>query len=110
MGSAQRGAHGSRRELGYDHSAAAGQARERGGTPQVSVPIVHAIESALVNNVRVLGIAGRNGGYTKKYGHCVVVVPTVEPERLTPHTEGWQSVILHLLVSHPKLQRSKTKW
>jgi len=81
-----------------------------GGTLQVSVPIVHAIEAALVNKVRVLGIVGRNGGYTKKYGHCVVVVPTVEPDRVTPHTESWQSVVLHLLVSHPKLQLGRTRW
>ncbi len=81
-----------------------------GGTPQVSLPIVHAVEAALVNKVRVLGIVGRSGGYTKKYGHCVVVVPNVEASRVTPHTEGWQSAILHLLVSHPKLQRERTKW
>ena len=81
-----------------------------GGTTEVSVPILYALEAALHINMRILGIVGRQGGYTKKYGHCVVVVPTVEPARVTPHTEAFQSVILHLLVSHPKLQKAKTKW
>lgn len=81
-----------------------------GGTAQVSLPITCAIEAALMEKARVLGIVGRSGGYAKKYGHCVVVVPNAEPARVTPHTEGWQSVILHLLVSHPKLQTKATKW
>lgn len=81
-----------------------------GGTTEVSRPILHAVESALVRKMRVLGIVGREGGYTKKFGHCVVVVPNVEPSRVTPHTEEFQAVCWHLLCSHPLLQKAKTKW
>ena len=83
-----------------------------GGTEEVSLPLVRAIEYANSPDISmtVLGIVGRDGGYLSKHAHHCVIVPTVEPSRVTPHTEGWQSVILHLLVSHPKLQRSPTKW
>lgn len=81
-----------------------------GGTAEVSLPITHAIEAALMKQMRVLGIVGREGGYAKKFGHCVVVVPMVEPDRVTPHTEAFQAVIWHLLVSHPLLQKQATKW
>lgn len=81
-----------------------------GGTAEVSLPITHAVEAALTANMRVLGIVGRSGGYAKKFGHCVVVVPNVEPARVTPHTEEFQAVIWHLLVSHPILQKAATKW
>lgn len=81
-----------------------------GGTPEVSLPIICAIEAALTAGMRVLGIVGRDGGYTRRFGHAVVVVPVVDVSRVTPHTEAFQSVILHLLVSHPALQRKPTKW
>lgn len=81
-----------------------------GGTAEVSRPITHAIEAALMARMQVLGIVGRDGGYTKRFGHRVVVVPVVEPARVTPHTEAFQSVIWHCLVSHPDLQRKATKW
>jgi D-sedoheptulose 7-phosphate isomerase len=53
---------------------------------------------------------GRDGGYTKKIGDGVLVIPTVNNDRITPHTEGFQSIIWHLIVSHPKLQINNTKW
>lgn len=81
-----------------------------GGTKEVSVPIVRAIDMARSVGMSVFGIVGRDGGYTAKHGDCVVVIPTVSQERVTPHTEAWQMVIVHLLVSHPKLQRKSTKW
>lgn len=81
-----------------------------GGTADVSQPLVEAIEYARRKRMRVLGIVGRNGGHTKKRGHAVVVIPTVNLDRVTPHTEAFQMVVLHYLVSHPDLQRSKTKW
>ena len=81
-----------------------------GGTFSVSVPIFLSIQEAQIDGVKILGIVGRDGGITYKLGDCVVVVPTVSKERVTPHTEGWQSVILHCIVSHPDLQRNKTKW
>ena len=76
----------------------------------VSPNIVAAIALAKERGLRVLGIVGRDGGYTKKAGDCVVVVPTVEDSRVTPHAEAFQAVIWHCLVSHPKLQKNATKW
>jgi D-sedoheptulose 7-phosphate isomerase len=76
----------------------------------VSPNIVAAIVEAKARGLRVLGIVGRDGGYTKKAGDCVVVVPTVEESRVTPHAEAFQAVIWHCLVSHPKLQKNATKW
>jgi D-sedoheptulose 7-phosphate isomerase len=81
-----------------------------GGTHHVSRPLIVAIEHAKTIGMKVLGIVGRDGGYTKQHGDCVVVVPTVSDERVTPHTEAFQSVILHYLVSHPAIQKRKTKW
>ena len=83
-----------------------------GGMDDVSQPLVKAIEYANQPevNAMVLGIVGRDGGYLAIHAHYCVIVPTVEPSRVTPHTEGWQSVILHCLVSHPKLQIVRTKW
>ena len=81
-----------------------------GGTAEVSQPLVQAVEYARRKRMRVLGIVGRNGGHTKKRGHAVVVIPTVNADRVTPHTEAFQMVVLHYLVSHPDLQRRKTKW
>jgi D-sedoheptulose 7-phosphate isomerase len=76
----------------------------------VSPNIVSAIAVAKERGVRVLGIVGRDGGYTKKAGDCVVVIPTVENSRVTPHAEAFQAVVWHCLVSHPKLQKNATKW
>jgi D-sedoheptulose 7-phosphate isomerase len=76
----------------------------------VSPNIVAAIEEAKARGLRVLGIVGRDGGYTKKAGDCVVVIPTVEESRVTPHAEAFQAVVWHCLVSHPKLQKNATKW
>ncbi|MGC1777786.1 MAG: SIS domain-containing protein [Xanthobacteraceae bacterium] len=76
----------------------------------VSPNIVSAIEEAKVRGLRILGVVGRDGGYTKKAGDCVVVIPTVEESRVTPHAEAFQAVVWHCLVSHPKLQSKATKW
>jgi D-sedoheptulose 7-phosphate isomerase len=76
----------------------------------VSPNIVAAIEEAKTRGVRILGVVGRDGGYTKKAGDCVVVIPTVEDSRVTPHAEAFQAVVWHCLVSHPKLQNKATKW
>jgi D-sedoheptulose 7-phosphate isomerase len=76
----------------------------------VSPNIVAAIAIAKERGMRVLGVVGRDGGYTKKAGDCVVVIPTVEESRVTPHSEAFQAVIWHCLVSHPKLQKNATKW
>ncbi len=76
----------------------------------VSPNIVAAIAEAKARGLRVLGVVGRDGGFTKKAGDCVVVIPTVEDSRVTPHTEAFQAVVWHCLVSHPKLQKNATKW
>jgi D-sedoheptulose 7-phosphate isomerase len=76
----------------------------------VSPNIVAAINEAKARKMRVFGIIGRDGGYTKQAGDVVVVVPTVDESRVTPHSEAFQAVIWHCLVSHPKLQKNATKW
>jgi D-sedoheptulose 7-phosphate isomerase len=76
----------------------------------VSANIVEALKEAKQRGVKVLGIVGRDGGYTKQVGDAVVVVPTVSDARVTPHAEAFQAVIWHCLVSHPALQQVRTKW
>jgi D-sedoheptulose 7-phosphate isomerase len=76
----------------------------------VSVNIVNALKEAKARGLKVLGVVGRGGGYTRQVGDAVVVVPAVEPARVTPHTEAFQAVVWHCLVSHPALQQEATKW
>ncbi|HZQ74368.1 MAG TPA: SIS domain-containing protein [Burkholderiales bacterium] len=76
----------------------------------VSPNIVAALKEAKSRGMRIFGVVGRDGGYTKQVGDCVVVVPTVEPSRVTPHAEAFQAVVWHCLVSHPALQQAATKW
>jgi len=76
----------------------------------VSVNLVRALELAKERGAKVFGIVGRDGGYTKQVADACVVVPTVHKDRVTPHTEGFAAVVWHLLVSHPALQKSATKW
>jgi D-sedoheptulose 7-phosphate isomerase len=76
----------------------------------VSPNIVAGVQEAKRLGLRVLGIVGRDGGYTKQQGDVVVVVPTIEASRVTPHAEAFQAVIWHCLVSHPRLQINATKW
>ena len=80
-----------------------------GGTDEVSLPLKRALHYAAVNGMRILGIVGPNGGETAARAHCVVKVPA-EPKHVTPHTEAFQAVLWHCLVSHPLLQRKATKW
>ncbi|HMD47533.1 MAG TPA: SIS domain-containing protein [Bryobacteraceae bacterium] len=76
----------------------------------VSMNIVRALETADAAGAHIFGIVGRKGGFTREVAEACVVVPTVATERVTPHTEGLCAVLWHLLVSHPRLQRSATKW
>ncbi len=76
----------------------------------VSANIVAGLKEAKQRSMKIFGVVGRDGGYTKQVGDCVVVVPTVEASRVTPHTEAFQAVVWHCLVSHPKLQQVSTKW
>lgn len=76
----------------------------------VSPGIVNAIDVAKKVGAKVLGVVGRDGGYAAKKGDCVVVVPTVNEHRITPHTEAFHAVVWHCLVSNPVLQVKATKW
>ncbi len=76
----------------------------------VSVNLVKSLELAREVGAKVFGIVGRDGGYTKQVADACVIIPTVHPERVTPHTEGLAAVVWHLLVSHPSLKARATKW
>jgi len=76
----------------------------------ISPNIVRALEYAKKLGCKIVGIVGKDGGYTRQVGDAVVVIPVVNNSRITPHTEGFQALLWHLLVSHPKLQVNPTKW
>jgi D-sedoheptulose 7-phosphate isomerase len=76
----------------------------------VSPNLVAAIKTAKAAGAKVAGIVGRDGGYTKQAADACVVVPTVNPQHVTPHAEAFQAVIWHLLVTHPALKIAETKW
>ena len=76
----------------------------------VSPNIVAAIDEARVRKMTILGIVGKDTGYTAKFGDHVVVIPQVHADRITPHSEAFQAVVWHCLVSHPILQKCATKW
>ena len=77
---------------------------------KVSVNIIRALKWAEQKKATIMGIVGRDGGFTAQVGGSVVIVPIVNPDRVTPHTEAFQAVIWHCLVSHPLLQVVDTKW
>jgi D-sedoheptulose 7-phosphate isomerase len=76
----------------------------------ISVNLVRAVDEAKRRGLRIYGVVGRDGGHTKQMGDAVVVIPTANNMRITPHTEAFQAVVWHCLVSHPKLQLVGTKW
>ncbi len=76
----------------------------------VSPNLVSAIEFAKETGASVMGVVGRDGGYTGREADACVIVPTVNADHVTPHSEAFQAVIWHLLVSHPKLKQHRTKW
>ena len=76
----------------------------------VSTNLVRALLYAKEIGAKVLGVVGRDGGYTAKVGDAVLIIPTVNPEAVTPHSEAFQAVIWHLLVTHPLLKVQQTKW
>jgi D-sedoheptulose 7-phosphate isomerase len=83
-----------------------------GGNKEMNVSpnLIEAIDLAKEVGARITGIVGRDGGYTAQHADVCLVVPTVNPDSVTPHSESFQSVIWHLLVSHPKLKSNPTKW
>jgi D-sedoheptulose 7-phosphate isomerase len=76
----------------------------------ISANLVRALEYAQVVGAKILGIVGRDGGYTGRVADACVIVPPVNPNTVTPHTEAFQGVIWHLIVSHPKMRVSEMKW
>ena len=76
----------------------------------ISPNLVSALQYAKSVGAKILGILGRDGGYTAQVADACCIVPTVNPETITPHSEAFQAVIWHLLVSHPKLKANATKW
>ena len=76
----------------------------------ISVNIVNSLQFAKEIGAKICGIVGRDGGYTARVADACVVIPTVNSKTITAHTEGFQAVIWHLLVSHPELQKYEMKW
>lgn len=76
----------------------------------ISPNLVTALQHAKGVGAQIVGVVGRDGGYTAKVADACVIIPTVSPETVTPHSESFQAVIWHLLVSHPSLKASQTKW
>ena len=77
---------------------------------QVSPNLVSALQYAKEVGAGIVGIVGRDGGYTAQVAEACVIVPTVDAQMITPHTEAFQGVLWHLLVSHPCLKTASTKW
>lgn len=76
----------------------------------ISPNLVKAVDEARARKMAIMGVVGRDGGYTKKCGDFVIVVPTVDESRVTPHAESFQAVLWHGLVCHPKLLQNSNKW
>src|SRR5437762_5566621 len=76
----------------------------------ISPNLVMALQHAKTVGAKIMGVVGRDGGYTAQVADACVIVPTVNAENVTPHSEAFQAVVWHLLVSHPKLKANQTKW
>src|SRR5579863_305652 len=76
----------------------------------VSVNLVRALELASKTGAKIFGVVGRDGGFTREIADACCVIPVVNPDRTTPHTEGVCAILWHLLVSHPALRAAPTKW
>lgn len=76
----------------------------------ISLNLVRALQHAKKIGAKIVGIVGRDGGYTATVADACILIPTINSHNITPHTESFQAVLWHLLVSHPKLKRIETKW
>lgn len=76
----------------------------------ISANLVYALEYAKKQKAKVLGVVGRDGGYTAKVADACVIVPPISPDTITPHTESFQAVIWHLIVSDPRIMQMSNKW
>ncbi len=95
----------SRRDMIFIFSVGGGNLEKN-----ISANLVRALQYAQTVGAQVVGVVGRDGGYTARVADACVIVPTVNPETVTPHSEAFQAVIWHLLVSHPLLKATETKW
>jgi D-sedoheptulose 7-phosphate isomerase len=99
------GSHISSRDAVFVFSVGGGHAKRR-----VSVNLVACLDLARSVGAKILGVVGRDGGYTAQVADACLVIPTISPETITPHTEEFQAVIWHLIVSHPLLRAHEMKW
>jgi D-sedoheptulose 7-phosphate isomerase len=76
----------------------------------VSPNLVHALKLAKEVGAKILGVVGRDGGFTAQVADACVVIPVVNPATITPHTEAFQAVVWHLIVTHPELKANEMKW
>ncbi len=76
----------------------------------ISVNLINAIDLAKERKSRILGVVGKDGGYTAKNSSACVIIPVVNESSITPHSESFQSVVLHLIVTHPYLKQNEMKW
>ena len=76
----------------------------------ISPNLVKALQLAKQVGAKVLGVVGRDGGYTKQVADACALIPVISADTVTPHTEGWQALVWHLIVSHPDLKKNEMKW
>ncbi|MEW6055577.1 MAG: SIS domain-containing protein [Bdellovibrionota bacterium] len=76
----------------------------------VSANLVYALEYAKAQKAKILGIVGRDGGYTAKVADACILIPTLSSDTITPHAEAWQGVVWHMLVSDPRILKKANKW
>ncbi len=99
------GSHLRRQDAVFVFSVGGGDAVRK-----ISANLVSALQYAKEVGAKICGIVGRDGGFTAQVADACIIVPTVNPETVTPHTESFQAVIWHLLVSHPRLKAAEMKW
>jgi D-sedoheptulose 7-phosphate isomerase len=99
------GSHISARDAVFVFSVGGGHARRR-----ISINLVASLDLARSVGAKILGIVGRDGGYTAQVADACLIIPTIAPATVTPHTEEFQAVIWHLIVSHPLLRVHEMKW
>ena len=86
--------------------------RVGGGSKEknVSVNLIHALDYAKETGAKILGVTGRDGGYTATVADACIVIPTLSPDTITPHAEAWQAVVWHMLVTDPRIMAMSNKW
>jgi D-sedoheptulose 7-phosphate isomerase len=100
-----RGSRLNKSDMVFVFSVGGGDAKKN-----ISANLVRALEHAREVRATICGVVGRDGGYTAQVADACVIVPVVNPSSITPHTESFQALIWHLLVSHPKLRIAEMKW